>query len=210
MWRCAGRDERGKLLRPMWKNLDYNGGRRCRGVRSGIWKDGCGIRKRLMSTAQTPGRQNGRSTRRETRGRKACCLDLARLSLPPGFISDPQAYTPRISRCHILDAAVLHRCDLNRENHGATAQECAPTDKRTVTRASTLRSISSFGLVIPFGPQLSAAATTYKSNAPLQVACPAMSQCRLIWYGTEVDVATADPKQGTHSLNHIRGCWKTR
>lgn len=38
VWRCAGGDERGILLRPMWKNLDYNGGRRCRGFALGFGK----------------------------------------------------------------------------------------------------------------------------------------------------------------------------
>lgn len=57
-----------------------------------------------------------------------------------GCSSGPEvilACIPRISRCHILDAAVMHRCDRSARKDGATALECAPTDKRTVTRTST-------------------------------------------------------------------------
>jgi len=107
------------------------------------------------------------------------------------------AYTPRISRCHILDAAVMHRCDRSARKDGATALECAPTDKRTVTRALTL----SINVILRTHHSIWSATTALDVRVPIycviQVACPAVSQEDQSGTEPRSHVATADPKQGT-------------
>lgn len=126
-------------------------------------------------------------------------MDLTRLFLPPGCTSGPEvtlAYIPRISRCHILDAAVMHRCDRNARKDGATALECAPTDKRIATRASTLSinvipSYSPFHLACNHGPRRRC---TNLIRYPGRVSGREPSEP--IWYGTEVARSNGGSKTG--------------
>jgi hypothetical protein len=93
----------------------------------------------------------------------------------------------------------MHRCDRNPRKDGATALECAPTDKRTVTRTLT----PSINVILRTHHSIWRATTALDVllRSPGHVPSREPKTNRS---GTEPrsHVATADPEQGSHWLEH--------